>query len=39
MTAVRYRGANDDGAPDDELPEGDHVIADHAELLAVLGLD
>ena len=39
MTAVRYRGANDDAEPSDELPEGDHVIADHADLLAVLGLD
>jgi putative hydrolase of the HAD superfamily len=39
MTAVRYRGANDDDAPGDELPEGDHVIADHAELFTVLGID
>jgi putative hydrolase of the HAD superfamily len=39
MTAVRYRGANDDGDAGVELPEGDHVIADHAELLEVLGLD
>jgi hypothetical protein len=38
MTAVRYRGSNDDpGGPDD--PEGDHVIDDHAELAATLGLD
>jgi putative hydrolase of the HAD superfamily len=36
MTAVRYRGSNDDaGEPGD--PEGDHVIDDHAELLSVLG--
>jgi putative hydrolase of the HAD superfamily len=47
MTAVRYRGANDDldrpppepGVDAPPLPEGDHVIADHIELLAVLGLD
>ena len=47
MTAVRYRGANDDHGrpPSDsapvgiELPEGDHVISDHLELLAGLGLD
>ena len=42
MTAVRYRGANDDPAqpgPDGEpLPEGHHVIDDHAELIAELGL-
>ena len=38
MTAVRYRGINDDPvAPD--LPEGDHVIGDHIELFAALGLD
>lgn len=37
MTAVRYAGSNDDaGGPDD--PEADHVITDHAELPAVLGL-
>jgi FMN phosphatase YigB (HAD superfamily) len=37
MTAVRYRGSNDDpGEPGD--PEADHVIADHADLLDVLGL-
>lgn len=35
MTAVRYRGSNDDpGQPGD--PEADHVIDDHAELLGVL---
>jgi len=46
MTAIRYRGANDDldrprpgpTGEGPELPEGDHVISDHAELLAVLGL-
>ncbi len=42
MTAVRYRGANDDPAqagPDGEpLPEGHHVIDDHTELIAALGL-
>ena len=42
MTAVRYRGANDDPAgtgPEGEtLPEGHHVIDDHTELLAVLGI-
>jgi putative hydrolase of the HAD superfamily len=37
MTAVRYRGSNDDpGEPGD--PEGDHVIDDHADLVHVLGL-
>jgi putative hydrolase of the HAD superfamily len=37
MTAVRYRGSNDDtGEPGD--PEADHVIVDHAELLDVLGI-
>jgi FMN phosphatase YigB (HAD superfamily) len=36
MTAVRYRGRNDDqGGPDD--PEAHHVIDDHAELTAILG--
>ncbi len=42
MTAVRYRGANDDPAgtdPDGEpLPEGHHVIDDHAQLVAALDL-
>jgi FMN phosphatase YigB (HAD superfamily) len=38
MTAVRYRGINDD-PPRPELPEGDHIIADHTELFAALGLD
>jgi putative hydrolase of the HAD superfamily len=42
MTAVRYRGANDDPAqpsPDAELlPEGHHVIDDHTELIPALGL-
>jgi FMN phosphatase YigB (HAD superfamily) len=37
MTAVRYRGSNDDpGEPGD--PEGDLVIDDHADLIAALGL-
>ena len=41
MTAVRYRGANDDAEIEDDhgaLVEGDHVIDDHADLLAALGL-
>jgi putative hydrolase of the HAD superfamily len=38
MTAVRYRGANDDPAADGDAPEGHHVIDDHADLLAALGL-
>ena len=42
MTAVRYRGANDDpdqpGPNGEALPEGDHVIDDHTELIAALGL-
>jgi FMN phosphatase YigB (HAD superfamily) len=43
MTAVRYRGAYDDPGttdPDgaDPWPEGDVVIADHAELIDALGL-
>jgi putative hydrolase of the HAD superfamily len=33
MTSVRYRGANDD---DEDLPEADHVIDHHAQLLAIL---
>jgi putative hydrolase of the HAD superfamily len=33
MTSVRYRGANDDG---EDLPEADHVIDEHPQLLAVL---
>jgi putative hydrolase of the HAD superfamily len=37
MTAVRYRGSNDDPGQDGD-PEGDHVISDHADLLAVLGI-
>lgn len=37
MTAVRYRGANDDAGRDDE-PEADHVIDDHADLPTVLGV-
>jgi putative hydrolase of the HAD superfamily len=36
MTAVRYTGVfDDDSAP---APEGDHVVADHARLAAVLGI-
>lgn len=38
MTAVRYRGANDDAPGDDDHPEARHVLDDHAELLALLGL-
>ncbi|MGI8664137.1 MAG: HAD family hydrolase [Acidimicrobiales bacterium] len=37
MTAVRYTGVYDD-PPAGELPEGDHVVADHAELARTLGL-
>ncbi len=38
MTAVRYRGSNDDpGEPGD--PEGDLVLDDHADLAIALGLD
>jgi putative hydrolase of the HAD superfamily len=33
MTSVRYRGANDD---DEDLPEADHVIDHHLELLGIL---
>lgn len=37
MTAVRYRGRHDDpGGP--EATEAHHVIDDHVELLAILGL-
>jgi FMN phosphatase YigB (HAD superfamily) len=37
MTAVRYRGSNDDpGAPGD--PEADLVVDDHADLAATLGV-
>ena len=35
MTAVRYRGANDDDGPG---PEGDHVLDDHAALMEALAL-
>jgi putative hydrolase of the HAD superfamily len=42
MTAVRYRGANDDpdepGPGGEALPEGHHVLDDHADLVAALGL-
>jgi putative hydrolase of the HAD superfamily len=41
MTAVRYRGANDDPAAldvDPLLPEGDHVLDDHRDLIPTLGL-
>ena len=33
MASVRYRGANDDG---EDLPEADHVIDHHLELLGIL---
>jgi HAD superfamily hydrolase (TIGR01509 family) len=33
MTSVRYRGANDD---QEDLPDADHVIDHHTQLLAVL---
>ena len=36
MTAVRYTGISDDEHADQ--PEGDHVISDHRQLPAVLGL-
>jgi putative hydrolase of the HAD superfamily len=35
ITAVRYRGANDDDGPG---PEGDHVLDDHAALMDALAL-
>jgi FMN phosphatase YigB (HAD superfamily) len=42
MAAVRYRGTNDDGGGGvgdvGELLEADHVIDDHADLPALLGL-
>jgi putative hydrolase of the HAD superfamily len=41
MAAVRYRGANDDVAPDEPdplLPEGHHVLDDHRQLIPALGL-
>ncbi|MBI2708240.1 MAG: hypothetical protein HYX34_00885, partial [Actinobacteria bacterium] len=39
ILAVRYSGVFDDPPPPDGPPvEADHVIADHAELPAVLGL-
>jgi putative hydrolase of the HAD superfamily len=42
MTAVRYRGANDDpdgvGPEGKVLPEGHHVIDDHTELVPALDL-
>ncbi len=37
MTAVRYRGIEDDDSQ--SVPEGDHVIDDHRELLAIVGVD
>jgi putative hydrolase of the HAD superfamily len=37
MTAVRYRGVFDD-PPSDLDVEGDHVVADLAELLTIVGL-
>ena len=36
MTAVRYTGVFDDRSQPE--PEGHHVVADHAELAAALGL-
>ena len=33
MTSVRYRGANDD---DEDLPDADHVIDHHSQLLPIL---
>jgi len=33
MTSVRYRGANDD---DEDLPDADHVIDHHTQLLPIL---
>lgn len=36
MVAVRYTGVSDDDSEGE--PEGDHVIASHAELLTVLGV-
>jgi putative hydrolase of the HAD superfamily len=33
MTSVRYRGANDDA---DDLPDADHVIDHHTQLIAIL---
>ena len=38
MTSVRYRGVNDDPDADGELPEADHVLDDHGDLLEALGL-
>ncbi len=37
MLAVRYTGVVDDPG-DDGDPEGDHVIADHTDLLPILGI-
>ncbi len=37
MTAVRYTGVVDDPGEDGD-PEGDHVIADHTDLLPILGI-
>ncbi len=37
MTAVRYTGVVDDPGENGD-PEGDHVIADHTELLPILGI-
>lgn len=39
MLAIRYTGVFDDtGEQSSALPEGHHVIADHAELPAILGI-
>jgi putative hydrolase of the HAD superfamily len=42
MLAIRYRGSNDDTsgvAETDALVDGDHVIDDHKELPAILGIE
>jgi FMN phosphatase YigB (HAD superfamily) len=38
MTAVRYRGVQDDAGDDVHQIEADHVLDDHADLPSVLGL-
>lgn len=38
MTAVRYRGVRDDLGDGEHTIEGDHVLDDHADLLALLGV-
>ncbi|MEJ5255093.1 MAG: HAD family hydrolase [Acidimicrobiales bacterium] len=39
MTALRYRGVRDDLGEGEQPIEGDHVLDDHADLLALLGLE